>query len=205
MKGALMLFAYPSKGNKRKHFHAGCDLQPKVVNCSEEMWNQSTPKISMLKFSMAQAFRMVEWFSTTCVPIAAPEMEARSMSRPLLTLDVLQVYNEHGPSNWPGRVPAVVSVSSGFTSEGEKYVNDEDFVSVTHGYLMAALVLICTPLLMLYLLAGARLRWMNYTFFIPVLLTGWGFGGFLIPTFTIGPVDVGCGKETGQERALSST
>jgi len=23
MKGALMLFAYPSKGNKRKHFHAG--------------------------------------------------------------------------------------------------------------------------------------------------------------------------------------
>ena len=53
---------------------------------------------------------------------------------------------------------------------------------------MAALVLICTPLLMLYLLAGARLRWMNYTFVIPVLLTGWGFGGFLIPTFTIGYV-----------------
>jgi hypothetical protein len=53
---------------------------------------------------------------------------------------------------------------------------------------MAALVLICTPLLMLYLLAGARLRWMNYTFVIPVLLTGWGFGGFLIPPFTIGYV-----------------
>jgi hypothetical protein len=43
----------------------------------------------MLKFSMAQALRMVEWFSTTCVTIAAPEMEARSMSRPLLILDVL--------------------------------------------------------------------------------------------------------------------
>ena len=78
----------------------------------------------------------------------------------------------------PGRVPAIVSVSSGVTFEGEKYINDEDFVSVTHGYLMAALVLICTPLLMLYLLSGGRLRWMNYTFSIPVLLTGWGFGDF---------------------------
>jgi hypothetical protein len=45
----------------------------------------------MLKFSMAQAFRMAEWFSTPCVKIAAPEIEApeieaRSMSRPLLNL-----------------------------------------------------------------------------------------------------------------------
>jgi hypothetical protein len=78
----------------------------------------------------------------------------------------------------PGGVPAVVSVSSGFTFEGEKYVNDEDFVSMTHGYLMVALVLICTPLLMHHLLSGARLRLMNHTFFILVLLTGWALGIF---------------------------
>jgi hypothetical protein len=78
----------------------------------------------------------------------------------------------------PGGVPAAASVSSGVTFEGKKYVNDADFVSVTHGYLMAALVLICTPLLILHLLSGARLRWMNYTLFILVLLTGWAFGIF---------------------------
>jgi hypothetical protein len=89
----------------------------------------------------------------------------------------------------PGGVLAVVSVSSRVTFEVEKYVNDEDFVSVTHGYLMAALVLICTPLLMLYLLSGGRLRWMNYTFSIPVLLTGWGFGDFLFQHLQSGTVE----------------
>jgi hypothetical protein len=78
----------------------------------------------------------------------------------------------------PGGVPATAFVSSGVTFEGKKYVNDADFVSVTHGYLMAALVIVCTPLLVLHLMTGARLQWMNYTIFILVLLTGWAFGIF---------------------------
>ena len=74
-------------------------------------------------------------------------------------------------------------MSSGVIFEGQKYVNDPDFVSVTHGYLMGALILICAPLLILHSLFGARLQWMKYTFFIPIALTAWAFGIFDSATY----------------------
>lgn len=75
-----------------------------------------------------------------------------------------------------GGVPPASSVSSGVTFNGEKYVQDGDYVSVTHGYIMAASVLIFTPILILHLLSGARLRWLNYTIFVLIALVGLACG-----------------------------
>jgi hypothetical protein len=72
----------------------------------------------------------------------------------------------------PGGVPAASSISSGITLTGNQYIKDGDELSVTHGYAMAALVLVFTPILILHLLSGARLRWINYTVFILVAVLG---------------------------------
>lgn len=72
----------------------------------------------------------------------------------------------------PGGVPAASLASSGVALEGEQLIRDGDNLSLTHGYAMAALVVVFTPILALHLLLGARLRWMNYTAFTLVALVG---------------------------------
>jgi hypothetical protein len=85
------------------------------------------------------------------------------------TVDMTQATSQGG-------VPAASSVSSGVTFNGKKYVQDGDYVSVTHGYVMAAFVLIFTPFLIVHLLSGARLRWLNYTIFTLVGVVGLACG-----------------------------
>jgi hypothetical protein len=56
-----------------------------------------------------------------------------------------------------GGVLDAASVSSGVTFNGKQYIQDGDYVSVTHGYVMAALVLLFPPILILHVLAESRL------------------------------------------------
>lgn len=72
----------------------------------------------------------------------------------------------------PGGVPTASLITSGVALEGKQLIKDGDNLSLTHGYAMAALVLVFTPILALHLLTGARLRWMNYTLFTLVAVVG---------------------------------
>jgi hypothetical protein len=82
----------------------------------------------------------------------------------------------------PGGVPLASSTSSGVTLTGQQYIADGDDVSVTHGYVMGALVLLIAPILVLHLFTQARLRWITYTVFVLVALVGFA-GGFYDSTY----------------------
>jgi hypothetical protein len=87
------------------------------------------------------------------------------------TLDMIQ-------ATGLGGVPVAVSSMSGVTLTGNQFIEDGDDASITHGYSVAALLLFFTPLLMLHLISGVRLRWLNYLIFIIVLLIRLAAGFF---------------------------
>ena len=68
-----------------------------------------------------------------------------------------------------GVVPVAVSSISGVTLIGNQFIEDGDDASITHGYSMATLLLVFTPLLVLHLISGVRFCWLNYLVFIIVL------------------------------------
>jgi hypothetical protein len=68
-----------------------------------------------------------------------------------------------------GGVPVAVSSMSGVTLIGNRFIEDGDDASITHGYSMAALLLVFTPVLVPHLISEVRLRWLNYLVFIIVL------------------------------------
>ena len=70
-----------------------------------------------------------------------------------------------------GGVPVAVSSISGVTLIGNQFIedDDDDDASITHGYSMAALLLVFTPVLVPHLISEVQLRWLNYLVFIIVL------------------------------------
>lgn len=72
----------------------------------------------------------------------------------------------------PGGLPNATNAMSGVTLVGDQYIQDGDYVAQIHGWTMPALAILFTPLLLLHLLSGVRLRCINYTVFIIVLITG---------------------------------
>lgn len=75
-----------------------------------------------------------------------------------------------------GGVPSSGTQLSGVELVGTQFVASADKVSTAHGYIMAAVVLICAPVLMLHLLSKARLVWVSCASFVTVLLLGYAMG-----------------------------
>jgi hypothetical protein len=80
-----------------------------------------------------------------------------------------------GPSGIPNPSPA----DYGTQPVGDQYTYEGDILGSLHGYCMAALVIIFTPLLTLHLLSGFRARWVSVVLFIVVLLLGLVTGFFV--------------------------
>jgi hypothetical protein len=75
-----------------------------------------------------------------------------------------------------GGLPAAEAIMSGVTLVGHQYIKDGDFLSQTHGWTMASLVVIFGPILVLHLVSGARFRWISHLFFGVVLVVGLATG-----------------------------
>jgi len=73
-------------------------------------------------------------------------------------------------------VPSSTTQMSGVELVGHQFVCDGDRVALTHGYAMAALVLVLTPFLMLHLLSKTRLISVTYVLFAIVVLLGYVTG-----------------------------
>jgi len=80
-----------------------------------------------------------------------------------------------GPSGLPNPSPA----DNGTQPVGDQYTYEGDILGAFHGYCMAVLVIILTPLLTLHLLSGFRARWISVVLFAIVLLLGLVTGFFV--------------------------
>ena len=80
-----------------------------------------------------------------------------------------------GPSGLPNPSPA----DNGTQPVGDQYTYEGDILGAFHGYCMAVLVIILTPLLTLHLLSGFRARWISVVLFVIDLLLGLVTGFFV--------------------------
>jgi hypothetical protein len=80
-----------------------------------------------------------------------------------------------GPSGLPNPSPA----DNGTQPVGDQYTYEGDILGAFHGYCMAVLVIILTPLLTLHLFFGFRARWVSIVLFVIVLLLGLITGFFV--------------------------
>lgn len=69
-------------------------------------------------------------------------------------------------------VPDSTTQMSGAELVGHQSINDGDYVALTHGYAMAALVLVFAPFLMLHLLSNIRLISVTYVVFASMVVLG---------------------------------
>jgi hypothetical protein len=133
-------------------------------------------------------------FRPTSNPVSSDSLSAdltQHSAYGKFTLDMIQ-------ATGLGGVPVAVSSMLGVTLTGNQFIEDGDDASITHGYSVAALLLFFTPLLMLHLISGVRLRWLNYLVFIIVLLIGLA-AGFFDSTFSLSKLELELTPEAVEE------
>ncbi|KAH8687779.1 hypothetical protein BGZ60DRAFT_16143 [Tricladium varicosporioides] len=193
MKGSLMVFVYAGENSKN------VTISPRISTGTSEPKYTPDIKISALSGTMIQGnMYLVSLVCHNCrtwptgslnvLSTTQPWMYAFGPSDKTLTTNDLAanlaqhvsygrftVDMPHATGNFTG-IPPASTVNSGVLIDEDRETRDGDHIALVHGYIMAALILVCTPLLFLHITSQARMIWITSAVFGLVLVVGYVCG-----------------------------